>query len=107
MTTFTEGPRGRRLTTAEQDALAKVENGYVRMDADGELLIVDDTAYFRQLADQRRKEERATVGALEKDSSETEPFPSEKRLARIASEWPMSRLVEIWNSLPGVIPVKR
>ena len=55
MSTFTEGPRGRRLTAAEQDALAKVENGYVRMNEDGELLIIDDTAYFRHLDEQRRR----------------------------------------------------
>ena len=98
MSKFTEGPGGRRLTTAEQDALAKVENGYVRMDEDGELLIIDDTAYFRIQDEQRRRKELATVG---------EDFDSENDLAQIASEWPMSRLVEVWNSLPGVTPVKR
>ncbi len=103
MITFTEGPQGWRLTTDEQDAVAKVENGYMRMDADGELLVVDDTNYFRHLDEQRRQEKLAMNGEM----GEAEHFHSEKELARIAFEWPMSRLVEVWNSLAGVTPVKR
>ena len=37
----------------------------------------------------------------------TERFRSERELATLAAKWPASRLVEIWNSLPGVQPVKR
>ncbi len=107
MITFTEGPQGRRPTTEEQDAVANVENGYMRMDENGELLIIDDTAYFQQLDQQRRKQEPATVGEEKRDSGERADFHSEKDLARIASQWPMSRLVEVWNSLAGVTPVKR
>ncbi len=33
-------------------------------------------------------------------------FTSQKQLAELASAWPAERLVEIWNSLPGVAPVK-
>jgi hypothetical protein len=40
-------------------------------------------------------------------SGETEYFSSEKEFGRLASHWPMPRLVEIWNSLPGVVPAKR
>ena len=36
-----------------------------------------------------------------------EHFNSEKDLAQLAGSWPMARLVEIWNSLTGVIPVKK
>jgi len=36
-----------------------------------------------------------------------ERFRNEAGLAKIAAEWPMSRLVEIWNSLPGAEPVKK
>jgi hypothetical protein len=32
-------------------------------------------------------------------------FASEQELQKLASEWPMKRLVEIWNRLPGVEPV--
>jgi Protein of unknown function (DUF3489) len=34
-------------------------------------------------------------------------FASERQWARIAIKVPMSRLVEIWNALPGVVPVQR
>jgi hypothetical protein len=42
-----------------------------------------------------------------KSNPEAERFQSEKELAKLASQWPGSRLVEIWNSLPGVSPVKK
>src|SRR5262249_11421702 len=31
-------------------------------------------------------------------------IPSEKELSKAASEWPASRLVEVWNSFAGVAP---
>ena len=34
-------------------------------------------------------------------------FGAEAQFAGLASEWPTSRLIRIWNALPGVIPVKR
>ena len=34
-------------------------------------------------------------------------FGSEKELSKLAADWPPGRLVEIWNSLPGVKPVKK
>ncbi|MGA2717210.1 MAG: hypothetical protein ABSG41_29380, partial [Bryobacteraceae bacterium] len=36
-----------------------------------------------------------------------EVFASEKALAELAVAWPADRLVEIWNSIPGVTPVKK
>ena len=36
-----------------------------------------------------------------------EVFASENALAEIAAAWPAGRLVEIWNSIPGVTPVKK
>ena len=33
-----------------------------------------------------------------------QPFASEKELAKLAAEWPGSRLAEIWNSFAGVAP---
>ena len=33
-------------------------------------------------------------------------FASQKELAELAAAWPAERLVAIWNSLPGVEPVK-
>ena len=31
-------------------------------------------------------------------------FATEKDLAKLAAEWPGSRLVEVWNSFAGVAP---
>jgi hypothetical protein len=36
-----------------------------------------------------------------------ERFRNEAGLAKIAADWPMARLVEVWNSLPGVNQVSR
>src|SRR5580658_8664032 len=36
-----------------------------------------------------------------------ERFRNEAGLAKLAADWPAARLVEIWNSLPGVSPVKK
>ena len=37
----------------------------------------------------------------------SEQFTSEKELAQLAADWPGSRLVDIWNRIPGLTPVKR
>lgn len=34
-------------------------------------------------------------------------FSSEKELGKLAADWPAERLVDIWNSLPGVKPFKK
>jgi hypothetical protein len=36
-----------------------------------------------------------------------EAFGNEKMLGELAAAWPASRLIEIWNSLPGVTPVRK
>src|SRR5215471_2769516 len=36
-----------------------------------------------------------------------DPFTSQSELAELAAGWPMSRLVEIWNSIPGVTAVTK
>jgi hypothetical protein len=36
-----------------------------------------------------------------------ERFRNEAGLAKLATDWPAARLVEIWNSLPGVTPLKK
>jgi hypothetical protein len=36
-----------------------------------------------------------------------ERFRNEAGLAKLAANWPVARLVEIYNSLPGVCPVKK
>jgi hypothetical protein len=37
----------------------------------------------------------------------TETFSSPHELLALAAQWPASRMVQIWNSLPGVKPVER
>ena len=37
----------------------------------------------------------------------SEQFTNEKELAQLAADWPGSRLVDIWNRIPGWTPVKR
>jgi hypothetical protein len=37
----------------------------------------------------------------------TQQFSSQKELSKMAAEWPTERMVEIWNSLPGVRRVKK
>ena len=34
-------------------------------------------------------------------------FDSEQQLAEVTSDWPASRLVEIWNGLPGVTAIRK
>jgi outer membrane biosynthesis protein TonB len=36
-----------------------------------------------------------------------EQFRNEAGLAKLAANWPTTRLAEIWNTLPGVAPVKK
>src|SRR5436305_13897958 len=38
---------------------------------------------------------------------ESERFRSAKELDKLARKWPASRFIEIWNSLPGVSPVRK
>jgi hypothetical protein len=44
------------------------------------------------------------AGRTETDASS---FASEPELQQVAGAWPMKRLIEIWNRLPGVEPVTR
>ncbi len=46
-------------------------------------------------------------GAEARSNAGTERFRSAKDLAKLAANWPGSRLIEIWNSLPGVRPVQK
>src|SRR5450759_5628753 len=58
------------------------------------------------------QENNITVFASEKqtkagETNGTEIFTTQEELAKLASAWPGGRLVEIWNSLTGVEPVKK
>lgn len=37
-------------------------------------------------------------------SENTQQFNSQKELAKLAADWPMARLVEIWNNFAGAVP---
>jgi len=51
------------------------------------------------------KDNDITALATEPTATDTtEVFTSEKQLASHAAKWPISRLVEIWNSFAGVAP---
>ncbi len=34
-------------------------------------------------------------------------FESQATLAKVSTDWPMSRFIEIWNGIPGQSPVKK
>src|SRR5712691_8875749 len=38
---------------------------------------------------------------------EGEIFASQQELADLAAKWPANRLVEVWNGIPGLTPVKK
>src|ERR1017187_4443277 len=46
----------------------------------------------------KRKDAEAAIG---------DTFRSEAELLELTAGWPASRLVEIWNSIPGCVPVKK
>jgi hypothetical protein len=48
------------------------------------------------------QEEAAAATATPFDS-----FASQQELADVAAQWPADRLLAVWNSLPGVTPVKK
>src|ERR1700688_2746770 len=39
--------------------------------------------------------------------NDSERFTTESELAQLAAQWPAARLVEVWNSIPGVPPVRK
>src|SRR2546429_9698395 len=44
---------------------------------------------------------------IKESAGETEIFSSRQELTALAEKWPATRLVEIWNGLPGVETVER
>src|SRR5665811_2605431 len=55
------------------------------------------------------RENNITAFAKRKDAEAAtgDTFRSETELSELAAAWPASRLVEIWNSIPGCVPVKK
>ena len=54
-------------------------------------------------------ENNITAFAKSKDAEAAsgDAFRSQAELNKLASGWPASRLVEVWNSIPGFTPVKK
>jgi Protein of unknown function (DUF3489) len=57
-------------------------------------------------------ENSITAHAIAEEAAATsttpfDTFTSQQELAELAAQWPAERLLAIWNSLPGVTPVKR
>jgi hypothetical protein len=55
------------------------------------------------------RENNITAFAKRKDAQAAngDTFRSQAELHELAAGWPASRLVEIWNSIPGCVPVKK
>src|SRR5450755_260801 len=49
----------------------------------------------------------ASLKEIQGSEEGTETFANQEELAALADKWPGGRLVEIWNSLPGVQTVER
>jgi len=49
----------------------------------------------------------STTEAAAGSTTPFETFSSQEELAALANTWPGARLIDIWNSLPGVTPVKK
>jgi hypothetical protein len=52
-------------------------------------------------------EDNITAFATKQEAGESESFSSHDELASLAATWPAARLVEVWNSIPGLTPVKK
>src|ERR1700724_543173 len=39
--------------------------------------------------------------------NDSERFTTESELAQLAAQWPAARLVEVWNSIPGLTQVRK
>ncbi|MEO8052893.1 MAG: DUF3489 domain-containing protein [Acidobacteriota bacterium] len=55
------------------------------------------------------RENNITAFAKSKDAegASGDTFRSEAELSKLAAGWPAARLAEIWNSIPGFVPVKK
>jgi uncharacterized protein DUF3489 len=53
------------------------------------------------------KENSITAFASKQEAGEGETFSSQQELASLVAEWPTDRLIEVWNGIPGLTPVKK
>ena len=52
-------------------------------------------------------ENSITAHATKQEAGEGESFSSQQELASLVAEWPADRLIEVWNGIPGLTPVKK
>ena len=52
-------------------------------------------------------ENSITAFASKQEAGEGESFSSQQELASLVAEWPADRLIEVWNGIPGLAPVKK
>jgi hypothetical protein len=52
-------------------------------------------------------ENSITAHATKQEAGEGESFSTQQELASLVAEWPADRLIEVWNGIPGVTPVKK
>src|SRR5215467_12675007 len=49
----------------------------------------------------------AFASQQEAETVQGERFVSQEELTELAATWPAGRLVEVWNSIPGLTPLKK
>jgi cell division septation protein DedD len=52
-------------------------------------------------------ENSITAFATKQEAGDCESFGSQQELTDHAAKWPANRLVEVWNGIPGLTPVKK
>src|SRR5205085_9051539 len=62
---------------------------------------------FANRADQHLPAYANAAEARQGDVAGVIQFDSQAALAKLSADWPLSRLVEIWNGIPGQTPVKK
>ena len=50
---------------------------------------------------------KSTDEARQSEAAGVFQFDSQAALAKVSADWPLSRFIEIWNSIPGQSPVKK
>jgi hypothetical protein len=52
-------------------------------------------------------ENSITAHGSKQEAGEGDSFSSQQELASLVAEWPAARLIEVWNGIPGLTPVKK
>jgi hypothetical protein len=52
-------------------------------------------------------ENSITAHGSKLEAGEGESFSSQQELASLVAKWPANRLIEVWNGIPGLAPVKK